>query len=829
MLEPGRYLASWPRNSTRVAARTGSGLPRSASSARQASMLATSPSRQYANAPDRRGRGDLVEQRAHLVPPPRQGQAEGGQHGGGEHHPRDPQHGPDATAGGHAATPVGSWGCGWACWSSRCWRRCPAAPGGTRGSWPARSPRRRRPGAAVTGWTAWHRRRAAGPDAGRTRPAPAAAAAPRPGRGLGARASAPAPRRADVVHAPTPLAPPRRRTPLVVTVHDAVPWTHPETLTPRGVALAPARGRARAARHADRDRGARPPRSPPSWPRPCRRCAPDRVVVVGEGVTADAAPAAGGRRPRGPPGSACPTAYLLSLATLEPRKGLDVLLAALAEPKAPDLPLLLVGQPGWGGVDPVGRGAAARAAGRPGPGARPAAGRRPRGGAAPGRRAGRARAGPRGSGCRCWRRWPPACPVVTSDAPALVEVGGGAARGRARDDPAALAAALADVGRPEPAGRSGRRPGGTGPATTPGPRPRASCGAVLRPGDMSPRTASRRRRAYAVQRGADGASAVRSTTDRADRRSRFVSGRAPRVLVDATAVPADRGGVGRYVDGLISALGAAGADFAVVCQRADAERYSRMAPARDDRARTGRDRAPAGPAGLGADRPAAGRPAGRRRRAALAALHDAAARRPAGRRDHPRRDLLHPARRAHLGQGHRSSGPRHDRAAPRGPLRRAVEGDPGRAGPGARRRPDPDRRGLPRGRPGRPSTCPTRRRAGSGCRRGSACAAAVRRLPRHARAAQERAVAWSAAGCKAVQDRRRAAGAGAGRRVRLGRRDRRRRSPRCRATCACCGRATCASPTCPATSAARPWWPTRATARASACRCWRRWPAARRC
>jgi len=52
----------------------------------------------------------------------------------------------------------------------------------------------------------------------------------------------------------------------------------------------------------------------------------------------------------------------------------------------------------------------------------------------------------------------------------------------------------------------------------------------------------------------------------------------PRVLVDATAVPADRGGVGRYVDGLIPALARAGADVAVVCQRADAERYQRMAP-----------------------------------------------------------------------------------------------------------------------------------------------------------------------------------------------------------------------------------------------------------
>ena len=53
----------------------------------------------------------------------------------------------------------------------------------------------------------------------------------------------------------------------------------------------------------------------------------------------------------------------------------------------------------------------------------------------------------------------------------------------------------------------------------------------------------------------------------------------PRVLVDATAVPADRGGVGRYVDGLIAALAAGGADLAIACQRADAERYGRIAPA----------------------------------------------------------------------------------------------------------------------------------------------------------------------------------------------------------------------------------------------------------
>jgi len=52
----------------------------------------------------------------------------------------------------------------------------------------------------------------------------------------------------------------------------------------------------------------------------------------------------------------------------------------------------------------------------------------------------------------------------------------------------------------------------------------------------------------------------------------------PRVLVDATGVPADRGALGRYVDGLVSALAEAGADLALACQRADEERYSRLLP-----------------------------------------------------------------------------------------------------------------------------------------------------------------------------------------------------------------------------------------------------------
>jgi len=45
----------------------------------------------------------------------------------------------------------------------------------------------------------------------------------------------------------------------------------------------------------------------------------------------------------------------------------------------------------------------------------------------------------------------------------------------------------------------------------------------------------------------------------------------PRVLLDATAVPADRGGVGRYTDALLAALAVRGEDPVVACQERDAE------------------------------------------------------------------------------------------------------------------------------------------------------------------------------------------------------------------------------------------------------------------
>jgi glycosyltransferase involved in cell wall biosynthesis len=200
--------------------------------------------------------------------------------------------------------------------------------------------RRAPEGSAVAGATAWHRQLLRIPGV----PSFRLSVPRRPlialwERGLGPSIGG------DVVHALTPMAPPRRKTPLVVTVHDAVPWTHPETLTPRGVRWhRTAIGR--AARTAD------------LVVVPTQAVADelshhvelgDRVRVIGEGVSADL------RLPDDAHDRArelgLPDRYLLTVATLEPRKGLAVLLDALSHTDAPDVPLLVAGQAGWGDVD----------------------------------------------------------------------------------------------------------------------------------------------------------------------------------------------------------------------------------------------------------------------------------------------------------------------------------------------------------------------------------------------------------------------------------------------------------------------------------------------
>lgn len=217
---------------------------------------------------------------------------------------------------------------------------------------------------------------------------------------------------ADLVHAPTPLHPRAGRGQrLVVTVHDAVPWTHPETLTPRGVRWHRAMvGRAAA----EADLVVVPTQAVADE---LVRHVPLRdVAVVGEGVSSDLAepPDADARAAR----MGLPEVYLLAVGTLEPRKGLADLVAALAA--VPGVPLLVAGPTGWGGRD---------AGSLEAPGVR-VLGRVPDADLAVLLRRATALVVPsraEGFGLPLLEGMAVGTPVVTTDVPALVEVGGGAA------------------------------------------------------------------------------------------------------------------------------------------------------------------------------------------------------------------------------------------------------------------------------------------------------------------------------------------------------------------------------------------------------------------
>lgn len=150
----------------------------------------------------------------------------------------------------------------------------------------------------------------------------------------------------DAVHAPTPFAPPRkpRGKTLTVTVHDTVPWTHPGTLTPRGVRW-------------HRSTIARAARTAEAIVVPTHAVAADLATRVDVRVPVEVIPHAAAALFATPQPSqdSRPDEYLLAVGTLEPRKGIDVLIAAvgvLHRRGTPAPPLLLAGPDGWGGLNP---------------------------------------------------------------------------------------------------------------------------------------------------------------------------------------------------------------------------------------------------------------------------------------------------------------------------------------------------------------------------------------------------------------------------------------------------------------------------------------------
>ena len=163
----------------------------------------------------------------------------------------------------------------------------------------------------------------------------------------------------------------------------------------------------------------------------------------------------------------------------------------------------------------------------------------------------------------------------------------------------------------------------------------------------------------------------------------------PRVLLDATAIPAERGGVGRYVDNLVEALDAAGAALSVVCQSRDADVFARLAP--HSRIIPTAEELGSRPARLAWEQTTLPRLANRLPVDVIHSPHytmPLAASVP-GRRHPARRDVLLRPRAAPGRQGPVLPGLDPDVAAPGRGLRGAQQGDGRRAGP-ATRTPTPD-------------------------------------------------------------------------------------------------------------------------------------------
>ena len=142
--------------------------------------------------------------------------------------------------------------------------------------------------------------------------------------------------RADILHCPMPLAPPRRHEiPTVVTVGDAIAWTHPQWLSRAHalharLALAPALRRAAAVIvPSEHTRG--------ELLSALSGLDPGRVAVTPWGVDTRFTPGTG------PPERG---SYLLAVGTLQPRKNLEAVLAAF-ERLGSKHRLVVVGARGW--------------------------------------------------------------------------------------------------------------------------------------------------------------------------------------------------------------------------------------------------------------------------------------------------------------------------------------------------------------------------------------------------------------------------------------------------------------------------------------------------
>jgi glycosyltransferase involved in cell wall biosynthesis len=164
----------------------------------------------------------------------------------------------------------------------------------------------------------------------------------------------------DVVHATSLAVPPAGRRPLVVTVHDAVFLHQPEVLTRRGVAFH-CRGLELARREA---RAIIVPSEFGKRDLVAHGFDPARIHVAPHGVDVP---------PTSPPGSGDgydtdlrrirrqngdgEGPFVLFVGTIEPRKGVDDLLAAFEQVRVdrPELRLVLAGPRGWGATPDLDR------------------------------------------------------------------------------------------------------------------------------------------------------------------------------------------------------------------------------------------------------------------------------------------------------------------------------------------------------------------------------------------------------------------------------------------------------------------------------------------